>query len=106
MEVAQESGFAAGNTTEKLVEIASKSGYFLDRAIELVGGGETADALNRVAYKTAKDIARGDSICTGMCLVSGTCETIAFGCSTIKILPFRGRVYVFAKIVSRGCMSY
>ena len=72
----------------------------------MIGGGETANSINRIAFKTTKDIARGDSIYTGLCLISGTCETITFGCSTIKIIPFRGRIYVGAKIVSKGCMSY
>ena len=106
IKAAEESGYAAGNTTEKLVELASNAGNFVDRGTELVGGGETAGALGRIAFKTTKDIARGDSVCTGLCLVSGACETVAFGCSTIKIIPFRGRIYVCAKIVSKGCMSY
>jgi hypothetical protein len=106
IKTAEESGYAAGNPTEKFVEIASNVGSFVDRGTELVGGGETAGALGRIAFKTTKDIARGDSVCTGLCLISGTCETIAFGCSTIKIIPFRGRIYVCAKIVSKGCMSY
>lgn len=106
IKAAEESGYAAGNQTEKLVEIASNAGNFVDRGTELVGGGETAGTLGRIAFKTTKDIARGDSVCTGLCLISGTCETIAFVCSTIKIIPFRGRIYVGAKIVSKGCMSY
>ena len=106
IKAAEESGYAAGNTTEKLVNIASSAGNFVDRGTELGGGGESASALGRIVFKTGKDIARGDSVCTGLCLISGTCETIAFGCSTIKILPFRGRIYVCAKIVSKGCMSY
>lgn len=106
IKAAEESGYAAGNTTEKLVELASNAGTFVDRGTELIGGGETASTMGRIAFKTTKDIARGDSVCTGLCLISGTCETIAFGCSTIKIIPFRGRIYVCAKIVSKGCMSY
>ena len=106
IKAAEESGYAAGNTTEKLVDIASRAGNFVDRGTELVGGGETASSLGRIAFKTTKDIARGDSVCTGLCLISCTCETIAFSCSTIKIIPFRGRIYVGAKIVSKGCMSY
>ena len=106
LKAAEESGYAAGNTTERLVELASKAGPVIDRGTELVGGGETAGAIGRIIFKTTKDIARGDGICTGLCLISGTCETIAFGCSTIKILPLRGKLYVCAKIVSKGCMAY
>ena len=93
IKAAEESGYAAGNTTEKLVELASNTGNFVDRGTELVGGGETAGALGRIAFKTTKDIARGDTVCTGLCLVSGTCETIAFGCSTIKIIPCLEKIY-------------
>lgn len=106
IKAAEESGYAAGNPTEKFVEFASSIGTTVDRGTELIGGGESATALGKIAFKTTKDIARGDVVCTGLCLISGTCETIALGCSTIKIIPFRGRVYVCAKIVSKGCMAY
>lgn len=102
----EESGYAAGNTTEKLVNIATQSGQIVDRVTELGGGGEAASALGKIVFKTTKDIARGDVVCTGCCIVSGTCETVALCCSTIKIIPFRGRIYVGAKIISKGCMSF
>lgn len=70
------------------------------------GGSESAAALGKIAFKTGKDIAHGDSVCTGLCAVSGVCETLALGCSTIKIIPFRGRIYVCVKIISKGCMTY
>lgn len=106
IKAAEESGDAAGNTTEKLGNIASGVGNTVDRGTELIGGSESATALGKIACKTTKDIVRGDALCTGLCLISGTCETIALGCSTIKIIPFRGRVYVCAKIVRKGCMAY
>ena len=102
----EDSGYAAGNTTEKLVNIATQSGQIVDRVTELGGGGEAASALGKIVFKTTKDIARGDVVCTGCCIVSGTCETVALCCSTIKIIPFRGRIYVGAKIISKGCMSF
>lgn len=106
IKAAEESGYAAGNTTERLVNIASKAGPAIDRATELGLGTESAGALGRVAFKATKDIARGDSVCTGLCLVSGTCEAVALCCSTIKVIPFRGRIYVSAKIISKGCISF
>lgn len=102
----EESGYAASNTTEKLVNIATQSGQIVDRVTELGGGGEAASALGKIVFKTTKDIARGDVVCTECYLVSGTCETVALCCSTIKIIPFRGRIYVGAKIISKGCMSF
>lgn len=106
IKAAQESGYAAGNTTEKLLNLASDVGTVVDRGTELVGGAESSAALGKIAFKTTKDIARGDTVCTGLCLVSGTCETVALCCSVVKVIPFRGRIYVGAKIVSKGCMSY
>jgi len=57
-------------------------------------------------FKAGKDIARGDVTCTGLCYVSATCESVALLCSTVLIIPFRGRIYVGVKIVSRGCMTF
>ena len=64
------------------------AGNFVDRGTELVGSVETASALGRIALKTTKDIVRGDSICKELCLVYGTCETIAFGWAIIQIILF------------------
>lgn len=63
-------------------------------------------ALSRITFKATRDITIGDNICTGLCLISGEYETVALVCSTVKILPFRGRIYVGAKIISQGCMTY
>jgi hypothetical protein len=106
IKAAEESGYAAGNMTENLVKVASKAGNIVDRTTELAGGSESARAIANIAYKTTKDLRRGDTICTGLCLVSGTCETVALACSLVKIIPYRGHIYVYAKIVSKGCMTY
>jgi hypothetical protein len=106
IKAAQESGYAAGNVTEQFVKIASTTGNFIDGATALGGGVESSRSLAKIAFKTTKDVARGDKLCTGLCLVAGTCETLALGCSTLKFIPFRGRIYVCAKIVSNGCMTY
>lgn len=106
LEGATQAAYKAGNMTEKVVSLADKAGVTLDRGIELGFGTESAGALGRVAFKTTKDIARGDQVCTGLCLVSGTCEAVALCCSTVKIIPCRGRIYVCAKIVSQGCIAF
>ena len=106
IKVSEEAGYAAGNQTEQFVKIANKLGNSIDTATQLGAGSESAGALGRIVFKTTKDIARGDAVCTGLCAISGTCETIALGCATIKIIPYRGQIYVFAKIISKGCMSY
>jgi hypothetical protein len=113
MKTVEESAYAAGNNTDKLVKISENLvklsenlGGIVDRGTGLVGGTESAAAFGKIAFKTTKDMARGDTLCTGLCVVSGTCETIALCCSTIKVIPFRGRIYVGAKIVSKGCISF
>ena len=103
---AEESGYAAGNFTEKLVEIAEQIGTGVDRGTELGFGCEAAKSVGKIAYKGTKDLARGDTLCTGLCVVAGTCEAVAVCCATIKIIPFRGRIYVGAKVISRGCTSF
>jgi phage-related tail protein len=102
----EESAYTAGNKTENILEIAEKAKDIIDGGIKLVGGTEASSALGRIGFKATKDIARGDKICTGLCLVSGACETVALGCSTIKIIPFRGQIYIGAKIVSSGCIAF
>lgn len=106
IEAAKESGYAAGNVTERVVDLAEKAGSVVDGSIKLGGGGEAAGSLGRIAFKVGKDIARGDTICTGLCAISGTCEGIALACSTIPIIPYRGKIYIGAKIICRGCMAY
>ena len=106
IKAAQESGYAAGNTTEKLISIADKAGIWVDRGIQLIGGGEAGNALGNIVFKTTKDIARGDTVCTGLCFLSGTCEMAALLCSTVKVIPFRGKIYVGTKIVSKTLMAY
>lgn len=106
MKAAEEAGYAAGNKTDVLIELAQKAGNVIDGGTILVGGSESASAFGRIAFKTTQDMARGDSVCTGLCLISGTCEAVALGCSTIKVIPFRGQIYVGAKVISKGCISF
>jgi hypothetical protein len=78
----------------------------VDRGKELIAGGESATALGKIAFQTRQDLARGDRLCTALCFVSGRCETIALCCSTIKIILFRGRISVSAKVISKGSMAF
>ena len=106
LKAVEESAYATGNKTNKILELAEKAKDTIDGGTALAGGTESAGALGRIGFKATKDIARGDKICTGLCLVAAGCETVALGCSTIKIIPFRGRIYIGAKIVSKGCISF
>jgi hypothetical protein len=106
MTVLQESADVVGNNPDEIALLAETAGNIVDGGIALAGGTESAGALGKILFKTSKDIARGDTVCTGLCVVSGTCESVALCCSTIKIIPYRGYIYVGAKIVSRGCMTF
>jgi hypothetical protein len=102
----QESAYALGNNRDEMAFALETAKIAVEGGTALAGGTESAGALGKILFKTTKDIARGDTVCTGLCVVSGTCESVALCCSTIKIIPYRGRIYVGAKIISRGCMTF
>lgn len=106
IKAAERTAYSVGNQTDSIIGIAEKAKNAIDGGTVLAGGGESASALGRIAFKASRDIARGDSVCTGLCIVSGTCEAIALSCSTMRFIPGRGRIYVGAKIVSRGCIAF
>jgi len=108
-----EAAYQAGNNTDKVIKISEKIRTGVDnlnnvigKGTALVSGSESSGALAKIAFKTTKDIARGDRVCTGLCLVSATCETLALSCSPVKVIPFRGRIYIGFKIISKGCMTW
>jgi len=101
-----QAAYAAGNSTEKIGEVASTVKDAVDGGVALFGGGEASTSLGKIVFKAGKDVARGDTVCTGLCCVSATCESVAVLCSTVKVIPFRGRIYVGVKILSKGCMTY
>ena len=101
-----EAAYAAGNKTDEIHQIGRVAKTAVDGGVALCGGAEASKSLGTIVFKAVKDIARGDATCTGLCCISGTCESAALLCSTVPIIPFRGRIYVGAKIVSRGCMAY
>lgn len=98
--------YVAGNNTDKIAEFAETTKAAVDGGIALVGGGEASKSLGTILFKAGKDIARKDVTCTSLCCVSAACESVALLCSTTSFIPFSGRVYVGAKIVSQGCMRY
>lgn len=94
------------DVADKVTGVVKRVEPAAERIVEYGFGTESAGALGRVAFKATKDAARDDNVCTGLCLVSGACETVALCCSTIKVISFRGRIYVGAKIISKGCISF
>lgn len=103
---ATEAAYEAGNRTDKIAAFVDKVADKVDKGTAIVGGTESSGALAKIAYKTTKDVARGDSVCTGLCIVSAVCETVAMGCSTIKKVPCRGRIYLGCKMISKACMTW
>lgn len=83
------------------------SNQYLIVEVSLSGGVSQAQLFRKLHLKQQRiSIARGEKVCTGLCLVSGVSEGLAFVCSTVKVIPYRGRIYVGAKIVSKNCMTY
>lgn len=89
-----------------MVELAQKAGSVVDGETVLTDGIKSAFTIGRIAFKTTQYVARSDTVQTELCLISGACKTVALGCSTIKRIPFRSRIYVGAKIISKGCIAF
>jgi hypothetical protein len=106
IKVATDAAYVAGNNTDKIVETAKKVSDIINGGMILGGGFESSGSLVKVIFKATKDIARDDKVCTGLCLISARCETVTFSCSTVKLIPYRGRIYIGYKIISRSCMSW
>lgn len=106
LKAAEESAYKTGNKTEEAVTYIFSRVLKLETAVEkgteLGLGTESAGSLGRILFKAGKD----DKVCTGLCAISGTCETVALCCSTIKIIPGRTQIYIASKIISRGCIPY
>jgi len=62
-----EAAYAAGNSTEKVAKVASTAENLINGGTTLVGGSEASSSLNRIIFKAGRDIARGDTTCTGLC---------------------------------------
>ena len=89
-----------------MVKLTQNDGYALDKVIDLDGGTESASILSWITFKTTKDVTLGYTVCTGLCLISVTCEAVASSYSTVKVILFRGRIYVGAKIINKSCISF
>lgn len=92
IKAAEELANATGNPTERLVNIASSVGSYVDRGTELISSGEVASTFGKIAFNTTKDIICGDSVWTGFCLVSGTCEAVA-----ICVMLFHSKNYSISR---------
>jgi hypothetical protein len=95
----QEASYIAGNKTEAIQALTNG-------IIDSTKGAVTTHSGARVGasvFKGAKDYARGDVLCTGLCATSGICETAA---GIIIWIPIPGKICAVSTLkgISYGCM--
>ena len=96
LKTGEEASYIAGNKTEAIQTITNG-------IMDTTKGAVTTHSGTRVGtsiFKGAKDYARGDVLCTGLCAASGICETAA---SILVWVPIRGKICAL-KGVSYCCM--
>ena len=102
----QEASYLAGNKTEAIQALTNGAIDLKNGVIDSTKGVVTAHSGSKVGtsiFKAAKDYAKGDVLCTGLCAASGICETAA---GIIVWTPIPGKICVVSglKGVSYCCM--
>ena len=120
--------FAVGSVAEIAAEAAReeiiRQGLYLssnatiaavavEKGTSLVAGGAQVVAavyngrtFGQTAFKAMQDAAKGDTLCTGLCVVACVCEAVGICYSLIPLLPGKLVVYGGTKCVSLGCVSF
>lgn len=95
----QEASYIAGNKTEAIQALTNGLIDSTKGAVTVQSGARVGTSI----FKGAKDYARGDFLCTGLCATSGICETAA---SIIVWIPIPGKICTVATLkgISYGCM--
>lgn len=101
-----EGTYNAGNRTNDILEIVEKTKTVIDGKTTFAVGTESASALNKIGFKLKKNFGHGDKVWTGLCVISAGCEPIALACSTVFVILFKGKIYVKAKIINKGYVSF
>lgn len=70
-----------------------------------VGTVECGSSLGKNAFKAVEDFVDKDKLCTGLCLLSCSCELVGIVVTRIPF-PGSGNVYVCTKALSYGCMGF
>ena len=83
-----------------MVKVGQKAINITNSKTMIIGTSKSEPTLGRITLKVTKNVDQGNTICTGLYIISHTCETVALGCSIIKVIPFRGRIYTGAKVTS------
>ena len=102
----REKAYVASNKTDKLLQFAEKSKNIVDEETVVANDNQPATAFSRIAFKETKNISRGNKICTSLYVVLAKCKIVALKCSIIKTIPYKGQIYIRAKIVSKEYMSF
>lgn len=98
-EIVKEAAYAAGNSSEPLIE---KFNFVVKVGTVL----ESCRAGGTTMFKASKDYMREDPICLGLCLVSTACEGVAIVSSTCKFIPHRRAIWLTSKGASQCLMKY
>lgn len=93
--------YKVGNATLKALEV-KESAEIVSNGILAIQSGYSA---GKTAFGAAEDLARGDKLCTGLCVVATTCEGIAFVSRIVKI-PYGTKVYISCKSASACLMKF
>jgi hypothetical protein len=96
----QAASYVAGNKTEAIQHLTNGVIDSGKGVICIHSGGRVGVSI----FKGVKDYFRGDVVCSGLCVVSGMCETTA---GVLIWVPIPGKICVVSglKGVSLGCMK-
>lgn len=92
--------YIASNQTEAIQSMANGIPDAAKGAVTTHSGKRVGTSV----FKGAKDYARGDVLCTGLCVTSGICETVA---GAIVWVPIPGKIGAVSALkgISYGCMQ-
>ena len=96
----ESASYIAGNKTEAIQGLTNG-------VIDITKGVFTTHSGSRVGqsiFKGFKDYSKGDPLCTGLCLASGICESVA---GVLVWVPVPGKICTVSTLkgISYGCMT-
>jgi hypothetical protein len=99
LKTGEEASYIAGNQTEAIQSMANGITDATKGAVTTHSGRRVGTSI----FKGAKDHARGDVLCTGLCVTSGICETAA---GVIVWVPIPGKICAVSALkgISYDCM--
>jgi hypothetical protein len=70
-----------------------------------VAAVEAGTSIGKTTFGIVSDVARGDKVCAGLCMIATTCETVALITRVAKV-PGGMKVYVGCKATSCAVMKF